>query len=80
MLNTTVELIKTHDRRPWHHPGLVDLHRKRIGKEMVRKEPDPENIPAARRTKIAKAATERGNKATGNEFLACQFILGADNS
>ena len=47
---------------------------------MVRKEPDPEKISAARRTKIAKAATEQGKKAADNEFLVCQFILGADNS
>ena len=41
---------------------------KRIGKEMVRKEFDPEKIPSTRRTKIAKSASERGNKAANNEF------------
>ena len=56
------------------------MHRKRIGKEMVRREPDLENILPAHRTKIANAATERGNKAVDNEFLACQFILEAENS
>ena len=64
-----MELIEAHGGRPWHHTGLADLHRKRIGKEMVRKEPDPENIPPTCRTEIAKAATERGNKAADNEFL-----------
>ena len=80
MFNATVELIKAHGGRSWHHPGLADLHRKQIGKEMVRKKPDLENIPAARRTEVPKAVTEQGNKAVDNEFLACEFILGADNS
>ena len=80
MFNATVKLIKAHGEKPCHHPGLVDMHRKRVGKAIVRKEPDPEKIPATCRTEIFKTATERGNKAADNEFLACQFTLGADNS
>ena len=56
MFNATVESIKAHGGQPWHHPGLADLHKKWIGKEMARREPDPENISPTHRTEIAKVA------------------------
>ena len=56
MFNAIVESIKAHGRQPWHDPGLADLHMKRIGKEMVRREPDPENIVSSHKDKITKLA------------------------
>ena len=79
VFNTSVKTIKAHSRQPWHHPGLADLHKKWFGKKMARREPDPDNILPTHTTEIAKVAIERGNKAANNNFLACQFILGANN-
>ena len=47
---------------------------------MTRRDPDPDNIPSTQRTDITEVKIGRGNKAANNEFMACQFILGADNS
>ena len=72
MFNATVESINADKGRPLHHLGVVDMLRKQIGKEMVRKEPDPENVPPTHRTKITKAATERGHTTADNEFMVCR--------
>ena len=80
MFNVKVKWIKAHGGQLLHHPELADLHKKRIGKETTRREPNTDNIPSTRRNEITKVAIERGGNAANNEFLACQFILGADNS
>ena len=36
MFNAAVESIKAHDGQLWHHPGLADLLKKQIVKEMTR--------------------------------------------
>ena len=80
MFNAYVDSIKAHGGQPWHHPGLAKQHMLAIGRELCRKESDPNNIPASRQDEIRKEAKVKGDKAADNEFLACQFLLGADNS
>ena len=36
MFNASVESIKAHGGKPWHHPGLAKMHTKRIAVEMTR--------------------------------------------
>ena len=38
MFNASVESIKAHGRKPWHHPGFAEVHTKRIAVEMTRAE------------------------------------------
>ena len=38
MFNASVESIKAHGGKPWHHPGLAEIHTKRIAVDMTRAE------------------------------------------
>ena len=80
MFNAYVESIKAHGGNPWHHPGLAKQHQQRIGLKIIRGEPDPNNVPVPRQNEIRKESKEKGDKAADEEFLACQFLLGADNN
>ena len=80
MFNASVESIKAHGGQPWHHPGLATTHTKKIGNELIKREPDPDNISSTHKSEILKVVKERGCKAANDEFLAYQFIFGADNT
>ena len=64
----------------WHHPGLAEMHTKRIAVEMTRAEGfTATTVSTARGGEIPKIARRKGAEAADNKFLACQFILGANN-
>ena len=80
MFNASVESIKAHGGKPWHHPGLAEMHTKRIAVEMTRAEGfTAATVLTVRGGEILKIARKKGAETADNEFLACQFILGADN-
>ena len=80
MFNVLVESIKAHDGKPWHHPGLTKMHTKRIALDMTRAEGfTATTVSTARGGEIIKIARRKGAETADNKFLACQFILGADN-
>ena len=80
MFNASVESIKAHGGKPWHHPGLAKMHTKRIAVEMTRAEGfTAMTVSTARGGEIPKITRRKRAKTADNKFLACQFILGADN-
>jgi hypothetical protein len=80
MFNASVESIKAHGGQPWHHPRLADMHTKRIAVEMTKADGlTATTVSTTRGTEILKIARKKGAEIANNEFLACQFILGADN-
>ena len=38
MCNVSVKSIKVHGGKPWHHPGLAEMHTKKIEEDMTRAE------------------------------------------
>ena len=75
MFNASVESIKAHGGKPWHHPGLAKMHTKKIAVEMTRAEGfTATTVSTARGGEILKIARRKEAETADNEFLARQFI------
>ena len=72
MFNASVKSIKAHSRKPWHNPGLSDMHFKRIAVDMTRAEGfTAASLSTARGGEILKIARRKGAETVDNEFLEC---------
>jgi len=79
LFNAHVDSIRAHGGRPWHHPKLATIHSEKIALAILADEGDPDTISDKRFNEIDAIADKQAGQEVDDEFLACLFILCADN-